>query len=242
MEQTYCIYKLTNQINQKSYIGFTKNFHKRIIDHNRTANKGTGQAIHAAIRKYGWGNFVAEELYYSYDKQHTLDMEDQFINLYQTKGQYGYNITRGGQQGPPVGTKRLPLTEQQLIAHRERFKNSEIRRKISEGLKGNKNKLGWKAPVETRDKQSAASKGRAGRTSDLYSPEEVKKRSDAMKGNRHALGMSHTKEWKQNMSVFMKKRDHSYKIGRKQTAEQKQKISESMKKYRANIRKENDNA
>ena len=66
---------------------------------SETASKGQGQAIHAAIRKHGWENFVAEELYYSYDKQHTLEIEDVFIKLHETKGLKGYNITRGGQSG-----------------------------------------------------------------------------------------------------------------------------------------------
>ena len=137
-QQTYCIYKITNTVNGKGYIGFTKDFHKRMIDHNRTANKGTGQAIHAAIRKYGWENFIKEEIYYSIDKQHTLDMEDVFINLHETKGAKGYNVTRGGQQGPPKGYVRKPMTEEQLIRLRERMKDPEIRRKISERNKREK--------------------------------------------------------------------------------------------------------
>ena len=138
MEQTYCIYKLTNIVNGKGYIGFTSDFKRRLREHKKTASKGQGQAIHAAIRKHGWENFVAEELYYSYDKQHTLDFEDHFINLYETKGLKGYNITRGGQsgfskeKGNPVSEKMKQLwtdplyREQQVAAHKDYYANGGI--------------------------------------------------------------------------------------------------------------------
>ena len=222
MEQTYCIYKITNQINGKAYIGFTKNFMKRMWGHQNTAQKGVGQAVHAAIRKYGWENFTREELYYSTNKQHTLDMEDVFINLYETKGDRGYNITRGGQQGPPKGYVRKPMTEEQLIRLRDRAKDPETRRKISEKLKGNKNCLGRHHVVseEARIRMKLTNKGK-------YSDKQRAITSECMKGNQYAKGHVCTGEQKQKISTFMRNRDHSYKIGRKQSPEtvEKKRIS-----------------
>lgn len=225
MEQTYCIYKITNQINGKGYVGFTKNFVKRMWGHQNTAQKGKGQAIHAAIRKYGWNSFLREELYYSKDKQHTLEMEDVFINLYETKGIKGYNISRGGQQGLLKGHQRKPMTSDQLQRLRNRMKDSAIRQKISKGLRGNHNKLGWISTEITKAKQSAALKGHRGR---LYSEDERKKQSEKLKGNTNATGYKHTFEWKQKISNFMKQRDHSYKK-QPMSSERKTKISESLR-------------
>jgi group I intron endonuclease len=67
MQPKYCIYKLTNTLNGKGYVGFTSNFQRRLRQHKKTASDGIGQAIHAAIRKYGWEAFQAEELYVSDD-------------------------------------------------------------------------------------------------------------------------------------------------------------------------------
>jgi group I intron endonuclease len=105
MNQEYYIYKLTCTTNGKGYVGYTSDIQRRMREHKKTAGKGNGQAIHAAIRKYGWDSFVMETLFRSADKQQTLAMENQFIVLHETKGAKGYNLTRGRQQGPPKGYK-----------------------------------------------------------------------------------------------------------------------------------------
>ena len=201
MESTYCLYKLTCTMNGKGYVGFTNNFARRMREHKKTAADGQGQAIHAAIRKYGWDSFVSEELYYSTDKQHTLDMEDRFIDLYETKGAKGYNITRGGQSGPPKGYKRRPMTEEQLTALRERAVDPAIRQKISEGLKGNTNGKGGKGKVrsfESRLKMTISNRGKGG------SDRQKAIVRSLMQGNQHAAGHKHTGEWKRGASEFMK--------------------------------------
>ena len=225
MEQRYCIYKLTCATNGKGYIGFTNRFKRRLREHKKTAAEGKGQAIHAAIRKYGWDSFVAEELYYSTDKQHTLDLEDYFINLYETKGVKGYNIIRGGQKGPPKGRM---LTKEQLVRLREQNRDPENRRKISEALKGNHNghgRLGRKVSDETKAKQSRAMIGNPGRQ---FSTEDRKQLSELMKGNLNAKGHTHTDEWKQKQSFYMKNRDHSYKKGKCHSPEHRVKIREAV--------------
>lgn len=230
MEQTYCIYKITNQINGKAYIGFTKNFMKRMWDHNRTANKGKGQAIHAAIRKYGWDNFSKEELYYSTDKQHALDMEDVFINLHETKGVKGYNVTRGGQQGPPKGYVRKPMTKEQLARFHDRAEDPEIRRKISEALRGNKNRLGRPHVVteKMKEKMSEAQKGH-------HPPNEHQKEVARafMKGNKYALGSKLSEERKQKLREAARNMDHSYKR-KPHSIEHRSKISEALDQYYKN--------
>ena len=210
----FYIYKLTNTINGKGYVGYTSDIKRRMRQHKDAAAKRKGQAIHAAIRKYGWESFVVEELYRSEDKQQTLDMEDHFINLHETKGVKGYNITRGGQHGPG------PLSEEQLEALRQRMKDPEIRRKISDGLKRNQNCLGRHHVVSeaAREKMKISNRGKGG------SDHQKEVARLAMLGNTHAAGHRHTEEWKQERSEYMKKRDHSYKVGRSHTPEHREKI------------------
>ena len=152
MEQTYCIYKLTNTINDKGYVGFTSNFKRRLREHKKTALKGQGQAVHAAIRKHGWDNFVAEELYYTLDKKHALEIEDYFISLYETKEVKGYNITRGGQSGPPKGFKMPPMSEEtkRKISLAKQNPSEEIRQRLREAKQKE-----WQDP-ETRLKYIVA--------------------------------------------------------------------------------------
>jgi group I intron endonuclease len=214
-------------LNGKGYVGFTSNFGRRLRQHKKLALDNKGHAVHMAIRKYGWDNFVAEELYYSHNKQHTLEMENYFIDLHETKGDKGYNITRGGQQGCPS------LKEEKLIAHRKRMKDPEIRRKISESLKGKaigNRRPGFKHSEKTKIKMKTSNKGKSSEHQRSVSKE-------IMQGNQHAVGHTHTQEWKERQSEYMKNRDHSYKIGRKHSVEHKEKIREAMKRYRASVQK-----
>jgi group I intron endonuclease len=96
---TYCIYSITNNLNRKRYIGFTGNFRVRKNKHKDLSRRGSLQAIHHAIRKYGWENFSWEILFESSDREQTLNVkEPEFIKLYQTQNpKYGYNQTAGGE-------------------------------------------------------------------------------------------------------------------------------------------------
>ena len=101
MQKIYKIYKCTNLVNEKTYIGFThKTLEKRIIEHKSSAKSGSNYLLHKAIRKYGADSFKWESIYESFDKEYVLyTMEKYFIsetNSYFENGQ-GYNMTFGGQ-------------------------------------------------------------------------------------------------------------------------------------------------
>lgn len=98
----YTIYKVTNLINGKCYIGFDSKWPRRKSYHLASARKGQGYALHAAIRKYGEENFSWEPIYQSKDKDHTLlEMEEFFIREYNSfasgPNPRGYNMTMGGE-------------------------------------------------------------------------------------------------------------------------------------------------
>lgn len=93
--KVYSIYKITNLLNEKTYIGFTNNFLLRKKRHRRDSDLKDSK-LYRAIKKYGWNNFEFEIIYQSFDGQHTLNvMENHFINEYNSY-HYGYNETLGG--------------------------------------------------------------------------------------------------------------------------------------------------
>jgi group I intron endonuclease len=96
----YTIYRVTNTVNNKCYVGFTSNFKKRKFRHLKDANSDSTTAIfHRAIKKWGEDSFKWEELYQSRDADHTLNvMEPHFITENNShKSNWGYNMTFGGE-------------------------------------------------------------------------------------------------------------------------------------------------
>lgn len=92
------IYKITNKINGKSYIGLAVNFQKRMNAHKSLSNKDKPkQHIHRAIKKYGWDNFTKEIIRSNFETSQMLKGAEIFyIALYNTFYN-GYNMTRGGE-------------------------------------------------------------------------------------------------------------------------------------------------
>lgn len=95
------IYKITNLINGKVYIGQSINIQKRLNEHKYKAfNEGDNSyncAIHNAFRKYGIENFEFEIL--EETKQECLDEREIFyIEKYNSLSPNGYNIRFGGQR------------------------------------------------------------------------------------------------------------------------------------------------
>lgn len=125
------IYKYTNKINGKSYIGQSVNLERRQCSHksaayNKQANDYNSQ-FHQAIRKYGLENFdyevIAELTQDEYTKETLNSLEKFFINYYNSYTN-GYNATPGGDEVPEgvrVGSKngRALLDEEDVKYIRE---------------------------------------------------------------------------------------------------------------------------
>lgn len=91
------IYKITNMINGKSYIGKSTNVKKRLQDHIKSSIGITSiadQPVHHEILKEGLWNWLFEVIIYC-DKEHLNDLERYYINFFKTQ-EYGYNKTAGG--------------------------------------------------------------------------------------------------------------------------------------------------
>ena len=85
------VYKITNLLNGKIYVGqTTREFEKRISEHQHNTTSCIGQAIH----KYGWENFKAEIIEYCSSIQELNEREKFWIEKLNTKFPNGYNFGR----------------------------------------------------------------------------------------------------------------------------------------------------
>ena len=114
------IYKITNLINNKCYIGqTTKSIEERWNRHKRDAfNKekyNYEYPLYRAFRKYGIENFSFEII----EKCKISELNEKeiyWIKYYNSAGHNGYNQTLGGD-----GTRILELDEQEVIKKYEEF-------------------------------------------------------------------------------------------------------------------------
>jgi group I intron endonuclease len=94
----YKIYIIVNKLNDKKYIGQTKQKLKsRFTGHKSKANKGSKLAFHNAIRKYGIENFEIILLEGNIDNVEISNQREiQLIKKYNTLLPNGYNTAPGG--------------------------------------------------------------------------------------------------------------------------------------------------
>lgn len=115
----YIIYKITNKINNKIYIGFTHKTAKgRFNQHcyiSKNPNNKSFSILHKAIKKYGRQNFLYNTVYMSNNKDEVLSKEDTFIKYYNSLLPNGYNIIKGGSMPPSwSGKKHKNITKQKI--------------------------------------------------------------------------------------------------------------------------------
>lgn len=115
------VYKITNKINNKKYIGITNDPKKRWHNHQYSSRE---TAISRAIKKYGAGNFNFEVLYSGLSLEEAQKTEQELIKLYNTLtiNGNGYNVTLGGEgivlpkgQIRGLDNSQAALTEEQVV-------------------------------------------------------------------------------------------------------------------------------
>jgi len=114
------IYKITNKINGKIYIGQTttsikERMRKHIDKAKREQESLTG--IDCAIRKYGVDNFIVEQIC-ECPNEDLNAQERYYISKYNTFIGDGYNLTEGGYAG-----STLKFTSQEAIDKYSELKN-----------------------------------------------------------------------------------------------------------------------
>lgn len=111
----YCIYKTTNKVNGKCYIGFARDPERRWWSHTSSANNPASPEyttkFKRAIRKYGDDAWNLQILFVSNCRDRALDKESASIHI-ENSSMSGYNTNSGGE-----GAFRSQLSEQ-FIADR----------------------------------------------------------------------------------------------------------------------------
>jgi group I intron endonuclease len=106
------VYKATNLVNGKCYIGITRNSLKeRQNQHKSRAKKNKSNcAFHHAIRKHGWDSFVWEVIEDKISLDQIAEKEIYYINKYNSfaSTKSGYNRTAGG-----LGVSEYEFTKDQ---------------------------------------------------------------------------------------------------------------------------------
>jgi group I intron endonuclease len=133
------IYKITNKITNKCYIGETKksNPELRWNEHKRKIEKGIGcPALQDAVKKYGIEYFKFEILIICFDEDR-YRFEKEYIKKYNSISPNGYNLTTGGEGGGFYGKKHSETTVNKIRSVlKERYENNpELRKEISDRTK-----------------------------------------------------------------------------------------------------------
>lgn len=187
------IYKITNKVNGKIYIGQTiRTLEVRWKQHCKDAETNyKGMAILAAIQKYGKENFTVEQIDIACDRDELDKKEDYWINHYNSLSPNGYNLHTGGKHYEcSEETKRKisesrsgeknPLWGKHLsIEHKENIRKSLIGRVLTDEWKqkiGNGNR-GRKLSDKQRELLKQINTGKK------QSEETRKKRSESLKGH-----------------------------------------------------------
>lgn len=202
-----CIYKITNTLSGKSYIGQTRQDAEKTRIRDHLAGKGN-RIVKQAIAKYGKDAFTFEILHDGIIPEFLDTLEIEAIAKHNTLAPHGYNLTTGGDGGSRSEEARRKISEA--------MKHPDIRRKQSESKKGENNPM--KRPevrrkhaesmrhpdVRQRQAKNNAMKRpevRQKHSEAVKQPDVRRKHSEAVKGENNPMyGKTHSKEAKRKMS------------------------------------------
>lgn len=137
MEKKYFIYKHTNKINGKVYIGQTCQKPEKRWQNGLSAYSHN-QHFYNAIKKYGWNNFEHEILLENLTQKEMEYWEDYYIEFYESRNpEKGYNIMKGGKKSPfqelwENQSFREKISQQQSELMKERLKDPKERERLKQ--------------------------------------------------------------------------------------------------------------
>ena len=164
MKKYYYVYKITNLVNGKIYIGKHSTTN---LDDNYM---GSGVVLHQAYQKYGLENFNKEVMQFYTSEEELNQGEIYWIARFNsTDPKIGYNLTYGGDGGGLLEETKRKISETlkgRVAWNKGKPMSEEQKLKISEANKGrifseeHKQKLGKPPTEETKQKISQSLKGR----------------------------------------------------------------------------------
>lgn len=180
------IYKVTNLISGKSYIGQYSG--------NKQDYYGSGKLIKRAIQKYGIENFKKEILEICSSKKQLNEREIYWIKKLNSKSLNGYNLTDGGEGGNTFDFHKLNCQCSFCKAKRHELLLKSVRQKISKNhadFSGKNNPMfGKHLSEEHKRKLIEANTGRVGWNKGGFRTKEIKQKI------ARSTSISITKWWK----------------------------------------------
>jgi group I intron endonuclease len=188
----FSIYKITNSVNGKIYIGQTTyTMHERFIGH--CYGKSNCLKLIRAINRYGRENFILTLMTVCGTIETANYWETYFIQRYNSIKQ-GYNIKHGGANGPHSAATRRKLSK----SLKGRKFTEEHKRKIAVS------KIGKPRSQEVKDSMSKRMKGKySGNKNPFYGKKHTQKTIDELKkidhsGSKNAMfGKKHSNTMKE---------------------------------------------
>lgn len=129
------IYKITNKINNLSYIGQSTQIEQRFREHKKSYNwyREKNKKLYKDILEYGIDNFSFEILE-ECSMEELNNREQYYIKYYNTYPDQ-YNMTPGGQFNAEENHPSHKLTKQDVINIRSRYNNQERKNEVYEDYK-----------------------------------------------------------------------------------------------------------
>lgn len=129
------IYKITNKINNLSYIGQSTQIEQRFREHKKSYNwyREKNKKLYKDILEYGINNFSFEILE-ECSIEELNNKEQYYIKYYNTYPDQ-YNMTPGGQFNAEESHPSHKLTKQDVINIRTRYNNQERKNEVYEDYK-----------------------------------------------------------------------------------------------------------
>lgn len=148
------IYKITNLVNDKAYIGQTvRKLWERLKEHRKSKNTAIGKAF----KKYGKESFKIEILANCQSIEELNEKEIYFINKFNTLAPNGYNLAIGGENSLPTKDTKRKMSKKKKGSNHPLFgthRSQETKDAISRG------RIGLIVSDETKAKISASNSGK----------------------------------------------------------------------------------
>lgn len=190
-------------MNDKIYIGSSRDLRKRKRDHFNSLRRNTHSnlPLQNSYNKYGRKVFKFNVLFYCAEKD-LLFWEQALLDYYGLDRLFNVSVDA---QSPMRGLQHSPETLQKISkSSTGRRHTKESREKISRSKKGKNPNKGCKLTAETKRRMSLAQKGNQKNLGKKHSDETKRKMSEAAKGNTRTLGHKFTDSHKEKLSISLR--------------------------------------
>lgn len=178
--EKFFIYKYTNKINNKIYIGKTNNVKRRQTEHLSRSGTMENNHFYNAIKKYGFENFTFEIIDECDDENKSFELEIYYIAILNSNDKtIGYNSTEGGE-----GVRNVSEALRKQISDRGKLRIGDkntfygkhhtdaTKESISKANKGKSPRLG---KILSQASKALISKGNTGKIRSLEQKEKLSK-------------------------------------------------------------------